>query len=121
MPKLTEKTLEKRFTCEHCGKTFRTRQGLSGHIQFKHQAYYKSSTKSKTIVKDIDMKFISSKQKDLVAWQATSQLSKSNNDTILGLIINWVHVMNLFSALDIELTKQDFKNYLLAGMGKLFS
>ena len=36
MPKLSKQTLEKRFSCSHCGQTFRTRQGLSGHIQFKH-------------------------------------------------------------------------------------
>lgn len=36
MPKLSQQTLEKRFPCPHCGKTFRTRQGLSGHIQYKH-------------------------------------------------------------------------------------
>lgn len=36
MPKLSEQTLEKRFKCPHCKETLRTRQGLSGHIQFKH-------------------------------------------------------------------------------------
>ena len=38
MPKLSEQTIKKRFPCPHCGETFRTRQGLSGHIQFKHHA-----------------------------------------------------------------------------------
>lgn len=28
--------LNKNFPCKKCGKLFRTRQGLSGHIQFKH-------------------------------------------------------------------------------------
>lgn len=37
MPKLKEDSLKKRFTCQYCGKSFPTRQGLSGHIQFKHQ------------------------------------------------------------------------------------
>ncbi len=36
MPRLSQQTLEKRFQCPHCGVTVRTRQGLSGHIQYKH-------------------------------------------------------------------------------------
>jgi septum formation topological specificity factor MinE len=36
MPKLSQDTLEKRFPCSTCGKSFRTRQGLSGHVQYKH-------------------------------------------------------------------------------------
>jgi len=36
MPVLGEKVLGKRFLCEFCKKTFRTRQGLSGHMHFKH-------------------------------------------------------------------------------------
>ena len=36
MPKLTQQTLEKRFRCPYCSVTLRTRQGLSGHIQFRH-------------------------------------------------------------------------------------
>jgi hypothetical protein len=46
MPKLTQQTLEKRFPCLHCGETFRTRQGLSGHIQFKHPTGTGGETKS---------------------------------------------------------------------------
>jgi hypothetical protein len=36
MPVLSEDSLRKRFACGECGKTFRTRQGLSGHLRFKH-------------------------------------------------------------------------------------
>ena len=36
MPTLSQKTLDKMFECPYCEKLFRTRNGLSGHIQFKH-------------------------------------------------------------------------------------
>ena len=36
MPKLSQDALSKMFQCEYCGDLLRTRQGLSGHIQFKH-------------------------------------------------------------------------------------
>ena len=121
MPKLSEKTLEKRFQCSLCGETFRTRQGFSGHTQFKHQAYYKPTAKAPKITKEIDMGFISSKQEYILIWRASNGLSKSTNDTIVRLLVSWAIVRSFFSALDIELTDHDFKTYLLAGLGKLFS
>ncbi len=117
MPKLSEKTLEKRFRCDYCGGTFRTRQGLSGHIQYKHHAYYEPLTE----VKEIDARFILSKGKHFSSWRASNGLPKSTSDTIALLMVNWGKVKSLFNMLDIELTEQDFKTYLLAGLGKLFS
>ncbi len=121
MPRLSEKTLEKRFKCDYCGETFRTRQGLSGHIQFKHHAYYEPVTNAKQSTKEIDMRFISSKQKNLMMWRASNGLSKSTNDNVARLLVNWGMVRSLFNKLGIDLTDEDFKTYLLAGLGKLFS
>jgi hypothetical protein len=115
-PKLSEKTLEKRFQCEYCGETFRTRQGLSGHIQFKHATGYKEASKTQ----EVDMKFILSKSKHVSSWKATNLLSQQTNEAISKLVFNWYHVSNFFKALDLELTEQDFKTYLLVGLGKLF-
>jgi len=141
MSKLSEKTLEKRFQCDYCGKTFRTRQGLSGHIQFKHQTLNKpeyaplgfvtkamlsKSAAKKTemtkekITKKIDIDFISSKQTEIMLWRKTNGLTKSMNDDIVKLFVSWGFVSSFFHMIDIELTEQDFKTYLLAGMGKVF-
>ncbi len=117
MPKLSEKTLEKRFQCYYCEETFRTRQGLSGHIQFKHQAAYKKEVKAK----EIDMKFILSKSKYVLTWQATNQLPQQTNKAISSLLVNWHQVRSFFEMLDLELTEQDFKTYLLVGLGNIFS
>ena len=117
MPKLSEKSLKKRFQCDFCGKTFRTRQGLSGHIQFKHQAAYKKEVKAK----EIDMEFVLSKSKYVLIWQATNQLPQQTNKAILRLLVNWHQVSSFFETLDLELTEQDFKTYLLVGLGNIFS
>lgn len=121
MPKLSEKTLEKRFRCDYCGETFRARQGLSGHIQFKHKAYFKPETVSEQSTKKIDTKFLLSKQGNFLKWRTTNGLSKSTNDNVARLFANWGRVRNLFNAMGIDLTDEDFKTYLLAGLGKLFS
>jgi len=130
MPKLSAKALEKRFKCDYCGETVRTRQGLSGHIQFKHQAHYKPVTKTtahKPAAKDtkinkvIDTSFISSKQKYIILWRKINGLTKSTNDDIVKLFVMWGIVRSFFNTLDIELTEQDFKTYLLAGLGNIFS
>ena len=117
MPKLSEKTLEKRFQCEYCGETFRTRQGLSGHIQFKHHAVFGPKSEAQ----QIDMSFIRSKLKGITVWKATNQLPQPTTEAMLNLLMNWHHVRYFFSMLDIDLTKQDFKTYLLVGLGRLFS
>ena len=121
MPKLSEKTLEKRFKCDYCGETFRTRQGLSGHIQFKHQTLYMTIAKNTKIDKEIDNDFILSKVIEIKSWEKVNGLTESTNDTILRLLVNWGSASSLFNMLDIELTEQDFKTYLLAGLGNIFS
>jgi hypothetical protein len=127
MPKLSTKALEKRFKCDYCGETVRTRQGLSGHIQFKHQAPYKPVAKTtayKPATKDtkaIDTSFILSKKIEIDLWRNVNGLSKSTSDDIVMLFVRWGIVRGFFNMLDIELTEQDFKTYLLAGMVKIFS
>jgi hypothetical protein len=131
MPKLSKKTLDKRFQCYYCEETFRTRQGLSGHIQFKHQAIkyedqaieyeYQAANKKEVKVPEIDMRFLLSKSKHLLTWQATNGLPLQTNKTISNLLTNWFQVRNLFKAHDLKLTEQDLKTYVLAGLGSIFS
>jgi uncharacterized C2H2 Zn-finger protein len=120
MPRLSEKTLEKRFQCSYCGKTFRYRQGLSGHIQFKHQGYFEPSDKAGQLSSVTEKGFILSKHKDFLKWRVSSGLSKSTTDNVATLLVNWERVRNLFNMLGIELTEEDFKTYLLTGLSKIF-
>jgi hypothetical protein len=121
MPRLSEKTLEKRFQCQYCGETFRTRQGLSGHIRFKHQNYYEPYKETKQPANVMEKGFILSKRKDFAYWRKTNGLRESTNESVANLFINWMWVVNLFQNLDIELTEKDFKTYLLAGLSKVLS
>ncbi len=121
MPKLSKETLEKRFQCDYCGETFRTRQGLSGHIQFKHQTLYSPITKPTKNTNVNDNYFLLSKKTECNLWITSNGLTKSTSDTILTLLANWLTVRRFFKTLDVELTEQDFKTYLLAGLGKIFS
>ena len=113
MPKLSHDSLKKRFSCVYCAETFRTRQGLSGHIQFKHM-----TTKPKP--EKLDGSYFASRQTAFAEWGATCQLPKSTAQAILALITNWAHVKYFFSSFDVELTNQDFKTYFLSGLGKVF-
>ena len=121
MPKLSEKTLEKRFQCYYCEETFRTRQGLSGHIQFKHQTLYSPIAKNTKITKVNDNDFIMSKHTEVMLWKEINGLPYSTKNNIVKLFVNWGEVRGFFNTLDIGLTEQDFKTYLLAGLGKIFS
>jgi len=117
VPKLSDESLEKRFRCDYCGETFRTRQGLSGHIQFKHLDLY--SVKKKT--EEVGKEFVSSKIILLSAWNAAFQLPKERFEVIDRWIKGWLYIHSICEALNIKLTKQDFKNYLLKGLEKELS
>lgn len=121
MPKLSEKTLERRFQCDYCGETLRTRQGLSGHIQFKHKGYFKPSTKSKQITKTVDMLYISSKLKNLKIIQAINGMTESTNNNIAKLLVSCLEVIKIFSILEIEFTENDFKIYFLMALNRLLA
>jgi hypothetical protein len=54
-------------------------------------------------------------------WRTTNVLSKSTNDKIVVLFVNWGRVRSLFNSFGIDLTDDDFKTYTLSGLGKIFS
>ena len=113
MPKLTADSLEKKFVCQYCGESVRTRQGLSGHIQWKHG--------KKSAIKKADIPSFLSKAPDVMLWKTTSYLPQSTLQAIANLIAGWPHVKSFCSVFEVELTKQDFKNYFLAGFAQAFS
>ena len=134
MPKLSHDSLKKRFPCIYCAQTFRTRQGLSGHIQFKHLAPPSNVYQAQWLGPDVggnvsqenhpgeklNVKYFSSRLVALAGWRITCQLPQSTIEAIGALMLNWRHVEHFCTELDIELTNQDFKTYLLSGLGKLF-
>ena len=104
--------LSKKFPCKQCGKLFRTRQGLSGHIQFKH------GTKQNTLA--IDVKDIAELKIILEAIEGILGLSKSKSQMINAILDNWINITSICDPFDIHLNKQDFKNYFVERIVGIF-
>lgn len=104
--------LNKKFPCKQCGKLFRTRQGLSGHIQFKH------ATKQNTLQIAID-DIVLIKVK-LKAVEKIIDLSKSTTQMIEAILDNWIKVVYICDSLGIDLNEQDFKNYFVAKLADIY-
>ena len=107
-----EDPLNKKFPCKQCGKLFRTRQGLSGHIQFVH------STKQK--IEKIDSSYVSSKLSELDMLGEAAGWSKSSIQARKTILLNWLDIQIFCKILDIDLSKQDFKNYLIASLADMY-
>jgi uncharacterized C2H2 Zn-finger protein len=117
MPKLTQQTLEKRFPCPHCGETFRTRQGLSGHIQFKHPTGTGEETKS-------NAQLIS----DMARYKTRLELGGFSHEDVSELIhirASWDYIETLMHAApggkNIKVGAADFKTYLIVAYAQMLA
>ena len=107
--------LYKGFTCPHCGKALRTRQGLSGHIQFIHGIT--GQKKSKKEVKfEITMNGISD---TLLVWKLGSKPSKYEYEAVLDMFFWWTDVKLLFEGFGLELNEQDLHNYIITSLANI--
>jgi hypothetical protein len=106
MPKLKDDSLKKRFTCQYCGKSFPTRQGLSGHIQFKHQ---------KKWVKEPDLPPIEEIARKLKQIEIGG-LSTAPFDDKVDVIKYWNEFKLMCEAFNIELNQQDLKHYVITSL-----
>lgn len=132
MPKLSQRTLEKRFHCPHCSATFRTRQGLSGHIQFKHSAgtveainspedwiteiprYYKRSPD--------DWKSDTAMYKSMLE---KAGLNKVEVSEITEILKGWPYIENLVEATlihqNVKISGADFKTYMIVALAQMLA
>lgn len=111
MPKLSEDSLKKRFVCQYCGEPIRTRQGLSGHIQWKHAAG--------GVTQYEDLKYLSTKAHEWVKYGTIISLSPEEIRAQQNIIKNWPDVRFFCKHLDIKLSNSDFKNYLVTAMAQI--
>jgi len=111
MGQFYEDPLNKNFLCQHCGNAFRTRQGLSGHIQFKHGAKQEADR--------IDASYLLGKMREIAIWEMACGLPESTIWATRYVVGNWLHVRSFCRALGIDLNKQDFKNYLVASLANV--
>jgi hypothetical protein len=106
MPKLSQNSLEKRFVCQTCGRSFRTRQGLSGHMQFRHSPGAKSQHVD--IIKDSSIK--------LLAWQTYVRAAGFPPQAAVAgerLIDRWTLLSDYLDSVGIKVNGVDFKYFML--------
>lgn len=110
MPKLSARSLEKRFPCPHCNHTFRTRQGLSGHIQFKHQGNQALGigTTVDFIKKAADLK----KKYDLAG------VSEEDGNAEAAIIARWGVILALCDVQGITPDSREFKTYFIMSQAR---
>ncbi len=104
--------LNKKFPCKQCGKLFRTRQGLSGHIQFKH-----GKKQNTLLIAANDIVLIKAKLK---AIEGIMNLPVSKTQMIDAILNNWLKVVYICDSAGIDLNKQDFKNYFVARVADMY-
>ena len=108
----TKDPLNKKFSCKHCHKLFRTRQGLSGHIQFKHGT--KKNALAIAAQDILDIKIQLKTIKDII------NLPKPTSQRIEAILDNWLNVVYICASAGIDLNKQDFKNYFVARIADMY-
>jgi len=108
----TKDPLNKKFPCKHCHKLFRTRQGLSGHIQFKHSTKKNALAIAAQDILDIKIKLKT--VKDIM------NLPKPTAQRIEAILDNWLNVVYICTSAGIDLNKQDFKNYFVARIADMY-
>lgn len=114
MPRLSQKTLDKMFPCPVCGKFFRTRQGLSGHIKFKH----KDQTKTTASVMSETYQWMQ-KAKLLEVLLKTSGYSEYEYVAAKRIMMGWDIVRSWCKVFHVNVNEGDYKAYLVACFTRL--
>ena len=110
MPKLSEDSLKKRFVCQYCGKSIRTRQGLSGHIQWKHAAGGVSQHEN--------LDYLATKANEWTRYRKQISLPPEETQIQHNIIMKWAEVRVFCMHFGIKLSNTDFKNYLVTAMAQ---
>ena len=111
MPKLSKKTLEKMFVCPTCGEPFRTRQGLSGHRQFKHKEQQPSEDK---LINDLI------KMGTLAVVMKKLEFTQTEINLLIPIVQRWLKIKAICTIFEITPNKQDYKDYLLRSLTEIY-
>jgi uncharacterized C2H2 Zn-finger protein len=104
--------LAKKFKCPECDNWFRTLQGLSGHIRFRHGVYEKEE--------DIVAKLMEVEEKKLLvaAWCKGAGVSRETLQTRVRVLDRWAQLLTYCSSFGVRLGVEDFKNYVIDSFGR---
>jgi len=107
--------LYKGFACPYCEKNFRSRQGLSGHIQFKH-----GITGQKKGKKEVEFKITMNGISDtLLVWELGLKPSKYEYNAVVDMFSWWTNVKLLLEGFGLELNEQDLHNYIITSLANI--
>jgi hypothetical protein len=112
MPKLSQKYLLLRSPCPYCGKSLRTRQGLAGHIRFRHPDGKKS-------VQDSDYSELSGLSSEWTKFGITMDRTTEEIKLRQEVLKLWPEVKVHANSIGLKLTNSDFKTYLLSSMAQV--
>ena len=116
MPKLSKHTLEKMYSCPHCGKKFRQLNGLSGHIQWAHAGAFQSAKK------DVKKEFL------IEPDQVTKAFLQHKHDSLIGQAViddgvekanikaDWFLISDFLKEQKMVPNESDYKTYLICAL-----
>ncbi len=113
MPKLSQQTLEKRFKCPHCGERIRSRQGLSGHIQFKHP-------KGATVAAAKSLEDLATEKIAMQRVASMGGVTDAELQELLEIRADWLFIRPLIEKGNIKLNAIDYKTYLFIAAAIMF-
>ncbi len=99
--------LAKKFKCPQCGEWFRTLQGLSGHIRFKHGEY----GREESIVDRL--REIEERKVLLATWGHGLGLSTSTIEARQEVLNEWARLLEYCRSFGVKISDEDFKNYVI--------
>ena len=99
--------LAKKFKCPQCGKWFRTLQGLSGHVRFKHGEYDKKESVVDRLIE------IEEKKVRLAAWGQGLGLSTATIEARQQILTDWARLLEYCRTFGVNLSDEDFKSYVI--------
>ncbi len=108
--------LYKGVTCPYCEKALRTRQGLSGHIQWKHGINQNTPDKALD-----DIELLEDKLYAPIQSVNTIGFGETTINAIEIILDNWKKILAVCEQLDIDLNKQDFKNYFVTMLANVYN
>jgi DNA-directed RNA polymerase beta' subunit len=107
MPKLSKQTIEKRFQCQYCGETVRTRNGLLGHIQFKHKHIHSKFEQTAQTLLNTGYFLVDAKK---------AGLNEEEAEVLKQILCFWQPMVDEMDKENTKLNNTDYKNYLVVSL-----
>ena len=99
--------LAKKFKCPQCDNWFRSLQGLSGHVRFKHGVYEQKQSMADRIQE------VKERHQLLLTWCQVIGLSQEDTQARVKVLLRWLDLLNYCHSFGINPGYDDFKKYII--------